>query len=181
MMHVRPALVAFALAASLAACDAGRSLTEPTFRDAKAAPGDRTGSGSVMHVDNGGTYGSGYNLSACAANTGGAGSGYETPVGCASLDNGGTYGSGHDLAPCTGNTGGAGSGYGTPGACPQPENTGFGESGRVMPTRIAGHAEPTLIPRGGPAHSPELPARADCVVRTPDNGGWVGSGYNYCP
>ncbi|MDB4951085.1 MAG: hypothetical protein JWM27_3734 [Gemmatimonadetes bacterium] len=174
MMHVRPALAAFALAALLAACDAGRSPTDPGFRNSKAAPGDRAGSGVTMHADNGGTYGSGYNLDPCLANTG-------TSRDCASFDNGGTYGSGYDLAPCVSNTGSAGSGYNAPGMCPPPESTGFGGSGYLRTPTRGGHAPiapATKAAAKGPHADDTTPP--PCIPPE-ENGGTYGSGYNYCP
>jgi hypothetical protein len=150
MNQVRSVLAVAAAALALAACEGAGSITDPTFRDSKAAP--RTTAGSGFHTDIGGWVGSGYDVTTCTSNTGTLGSGYDATSGCASAENGGTYGSGNRIAPSA--TPSKAGGLHTPISRPGPRG-----------------AEP----------SPQNGGQADCVPPSTESGGWIGSGYNYCP
>jgi hypothetical protein len=65
MNQVRSVLTVAAAALALAACEGAGSITDPTFRDSKAAP--RTTAGSGFHADNTGSAGSGYNVAPCTS------------------------------------------------------------------------------------------------------------------
>jgi hypothetical protein len=146
MNQVRSLLAVVAAALALAACQGAGSITDPTFRDSKAAPGPKAGSG--VHADNGGSVGSG-----------------------------------HDVVPCE-NGGGLGSGSGASAAC--TDTGGFVGSGYRSERSVSASgtgARPTPPSRGPHGFAPKAPAgaRTDCAPPSADSGGFVGSGYNYCP
>jgi hypothetical protein len=174
MNQVRPLLAVVAAALTLAACEGTGSITDPAFRSDKAAPAAHAGSG--LHADNGGWVGSGYDLIPCqngglvagcpSGDSGGfVGSGYDLTA----CENGGTYGSGYDA--CTaglaaGNTGTLGSGY-SPAVVGMPGVPGVRHRSFQRPSAAA------------PRLDVSAPTVADCVPPS-ENGGWVGSGYNFC-
>jgi hypothetical protein len=96
MNQVRTVLAVFTAALALAACEGTGSITDPGFRNSKAAPTAQAGSG--FHRDNGGWVGSGYDAATCD-NTGTLGSGYDASTACYAADNGGTFGSGYIVTP----------------------------------------------------------------------------------
>ena len=80
MKHVRPLLAVVAAALTLAACVGTGTITDPAFRNDRAAPAAHTRGG--FHADNTGAGGSGYDVQ--CANGGTFGSGYNTGTGCTS-------------------------------------------------------------------------------------------------